>query len=86
MSKDTDAIANPNIAVPAAPDPVVSPVPRVNDTFGAFPNVYVPTSTIPTLSTDLPWIPVARAPVPLESVIVIAVSYTHLTLPTSDLV
>ena len=54
MSKDIDAIANPNIAVAAAPDPVVSPVPRVNDTFGAFPNVYDPTSTAVILSTDLP--------------------------------
>ena len=70
MSKDTDDIANPNIAFPAAPDPVVSPVPLVNDTEGAFPNVYDPTSTTVTVSTDLPKTPVARAPVPEESVIV----------------
>ena len=54
MSKDIDAIANPNIAVPAAPDPVVSPVALVNETVGAFPNVYDPTSTTTTLSTALP--------------------------------
>ena len=54
MSKDTDAIANPNTAFPAAPDPVVSPVALVNEILGAFPNVYDPTSTRVTLSTALP--------------------------------
>ena len=35
-----DAIGNPKFAVAAAPDPVVSPVPFVNDTVGAEPCAY----------------------------------------------
>ena len=44
-----DAIGNPKFAVPAAPDPVVSPVPFVNDTVGAEPCEY----PVPNVVTEI---------------------------------
>ena len=54
MSRETDASANPKVAVPAAPVPVVSFESLVNETVGAAPAVYVPATSIVTALTPLP--------------------------------
>ena len=70
MSKVTESIANPRVALAAAPDPVVSPAPRVNDTLGA--DVYDPTIPTSTVLTEYPTTADMLAPLPAESVIVTA--------------
>ena len=66
------SISNPRVVSPAALIPVVSPVPRVNETVGALPDAYSPAVDIVTEVTPLPNNVLTTALDPVESVIVTA--------------
>ena len=66
------SISNPRVVLPAALIPVVSPVPRVNETDGALPDAYSPAAVIDTEVTPLPNNVLTTALDPVESVIVTA--------------